>query len=181
MSPDARRQSLVQATRRAIAELGTVPTTRQIADAAGVAEGTIFRVFPTKEALLEAVTADLFDPAPLFAALSGIDSGLPLRERLYELVAILQRRFTEIFEVMSALGLVAPPPDAHRGPPKDAALLPAFVAVIGDDAASLTVPAEEAIRVIRLLTFSGSHPRITHGHVLTPERIVDVLLDGLLG
>ena len=41
------------------------------------------------------------------------------------------------------------------------------------------LPPEEAIHLLRLLTFSGSHPHISDGHVLSPQRIVDVLLDGI--
>ena len=35
-------------------------------------------------------------------------------------------------------------------------------------------------RLLRLLTFSGTHPMITDGNPLTAEQIVSVLLDGLL-
>ncbi|WP_248488771.1 TetR/AcrR family transcriptional regulator [Tsukamurella sp. PLM1] len=184
LPPDERRAALIAATRDALLDHGTVPTTKQIAAAAGVAEGTIFRVFDSKEDLLDAVMTESFDPAPLLAEIDAIDPAQPLRQRLYRFTEIVQARFQRIFGLMDALGLVAPPHrrdgDADRrakegGP----ALVSRLRGVIGDDADQLSVPPEEAIHLLRLLTFSGSHPHISDGHVLSPHRIVDVLLDGI--
>jgi hypothetical protein len=34
--------------------------------------------------------------------------------------------------------------------------------------------------MLRMLTFSGTHPHISDGRMLTPDQIVGVLLDGVL-
>ena len=34
--------------------------------------------------------------------------------------------------------------------------------------------------MLRLLTFSGTHPHLSDGRLLTPDQIVDTLLDGVL-
>lgn len=184
LPPDERRAALIAATRDALLAHGTVPTTKQIARHAGVAEGTIFRVFDSKEDLLDAVMRESFAPDDLLAAIDAIDPGLPLRERLYRFTELVQGRFQRIFGLMDALGVVAPPhtrdSDAHRrakdgGP----AIMARLRGVIGDDADQLRVPPEEAIHLLRLLTFSGSHPHISEGAILPPTRIVDVLLDGI--
>ncbi|MEO9152567.1 MAG: helix-turn-helix domain-containing protein, partial [Lapillicoccus sp.] len=83
---------------------------KEIAEAAGIAEGTIFRVFATKEDLLDAVITSTFCPAEFRRGLDDIDVTLPLRARLIALVTLLQHRFTDVFDLMGALGLTAPPP-----------------------------------------------------------------------
>ena len=54
MPVDERRAAIARATLPLIAAHGHEVTTRQIADAAGVAEGTLFRVFDDKEAMIDA-------------------------------------------------------------------------------------------------------------------------------
>jgi hypothetical protein len=55
-----------------------------------------------------------------------------------------------------------------------------MVALIEPDSGSLRVPPQQVARVLRLLTFAGSHPHITDHQLMTPEEIVDVVLDGVL-
>ena len=56
---------IVEATLPLLLEHGEMVTTRQIAEAAGIAEGTIFRVFADKDELIAAVVEHAVDPAPL--------------------------------------------------------------------------------------------------------------------
>ena len=191
--------SIVRAALGIIRDRGTMPTTREIADAAGVAEGTIFRAFDTKERLVEAVVDEAFCPAPIAVQMRAIDVALPLRTRLVALVTVLQDRFTEIFGVMGALGMTAPPAhfEEHRGCRPDTGHVPLeeqdhsaesdwgpagsrLQAFVDPDADQLTCTPAELVRYIRLLTFSASHPEIADGATLSPETIVDLLLDGVL-
>jgi AcrR family transcriptional regulator len=185
MSADDRREMLVVATLPLVARHGLKVTTRQIAEAAGVAEGTIFRVFPDKDALVRAAVVKALDTAPVLADMAAVDPGLPLRERLTVVTAILQRRFRMVFNLMIALGLYGGPPDEfdeHRATAKirNAAILDEITRLLTPDADRLRWPVPEVVRVLRLLTFSGSHPLIADGRLLTPEEITDVLLFGTL-
>ena len=82
MAPEDRRAALIAATIPLLHEHGLDVSTRQIADAAGVAEGTIFGVFKDKSSLVVAALVQALDPQPTLDALAAIDRGLDLRERL---------------------------------------------------------------------------------------------------
>lgn len=177
LPPDERRAAIVSATIPLLITHGPAVTTRQIAEAAGIAEGTIFRVFADKDALLEAAIDTAFDPAPLVAALGTIDLGLPLAARLETAAEMLQRRVTDIWQLMSATGQVKPPHAGHAktGRPD----LTALAALFAPDAERLTRPPLEAAHLLRGLVFAGTHPALIIDDPLTPHDIVSVLLDGL--
>jgi AcrR family transcriptional regulator len=182
MAPEERRAAILAATVPLVRRHGTAVTTRQIAEAAGVAEGTLFRVFPDKESLVRAAIAQAFDPEASLRELAAIDRGLPLRARLTEAVVVFQRRLSEVFGLLSALGWPGPPDEEHRAPATqiNEAYRAAVVDLVGPDAAALRVPAAELAHVLRLLVFSSTHPMISQGKELSAEEIVALLLDGLL-
>jgi AcrR family transcriptional regulator len=159
LSPEERRAEIIAATRPLLYEHGRATTTRLIADAAGIAEGTIFRAFASKEELFDAVLEAEFDPTSFLDDVLRIDPDLELRERLVAFTTLLQRRFVGIFGLMSAMGMRKPPENLRD---------------------RFTLPVERVVDLIRLLTFSGSHPHISDQRPLSPEEIVDVVLHGVL-
>src|SRR5919112_613378 len=104
LPPDERRSMIVAATLALVLEHGDAVTTRQIAEAAGIAEGTIFRHFADKDALIDAVLDAGLDPAPLEEALAAIDPSLPLEEVVASAVATVQRRVGDVWRLLASAG-----------------------------------------------------------------------------
>jgi AcrR family transcriptional regulator len=73
-----RREAIVDVVVPLLLEFGSEVTTKQIAERAGVAEGTLFRAFPDKESIIRAAVERFMDPLPLRTMLRSIDSDLPL-------------------------------------------------------------------------------------------------------
>lgn len=200
LPPEERRASLVAATIPLISEHGLKVTTKQIAQAAGVAEGTIFRVFTDKTELIQAAINCAFDPEQTLADLRAIDIGQPLNDRCLAVTTVLQDRLVAVFKIMIAMrmapgqpkyrpkqgtqpGRVGPPapPGAPGAPvdPRTEEIFNEVVRLLEPDSASFTRPVREVANILRLLTFSGSHPYISDGNLLTAEQITSTVLDGV--
>ena len=172
-----------------LCEHGPALTTRQVAEAAGVAEGTVFRAFGSKEELVQACAAVVFDTSEALAALRTIDRSLPLDERLVAAVTVMQAHVARLVGLMSVLHAsgVTPPhhhvpgdsvaPGSHAPHSADPAVDAALVDLIGADAVRLRLPAADVVNLLAHLTLSSGHPMFPT-RPLSPAEIVDVVLDG---
>jgi AcrR family transcriptional regulator len=187
MPSGLRRASIVAAALPLLRRHGVAVTTAQIATAAGVAEGTLFRIFPDKEALIAATVQAAFDPAPAEAQLRAIDRRRSLRDQMVAAVEVLQRRVEQVWQLISILGMSGPPkrsgPAAGRGRgpagAPDAVMRAQLVAIFEPHRAQLRCKPAHAARLLRLMTFAGTHPRITENQPLAAAEVVDILLDGI--
>jgi len=179
LSPEARRASIIAATLPLLRLHGRAVTTSQIAMAAGVAEGTLFRVFADKDALIDAAIGSAFDPAPTEAALARIDPALPLRDKLIEAAQLLQQRIAQIWELIAILRLPTPLQQQPKQPqPDDVRLRALLTSLFEPHRGEIRCEPEQAGRLLRSLSFAGTHPRMTD-KPLTAHELVSLLLDGI--
>jgi AcrR family transcriptional regulator len=159
---------------------GPAITTRQIAEAAGVAEGTLFRVFPDKESLIEAVVESAFDMTTIDEALAAIDPTLPLEARLIDAVDILRRRFAEILQLRTAVETMQLRGGrslmADRRLPPD---LSGLAALFEPDRDKIRRDPLDAAFLLRGMTITGTHPALIVDEPLSSADIVSLFLDGV--
>jgi AcrR family transcriptional regulator len=172
LPPGERRSMIVQATLPLLLEHGEMVTTRQIADAAGIAEGTIFRVFADKDELIAAVLDAALDTAALEQALATVDASLPLEDRITASVEILQRRTVDIWRLVSSIGTKFH--DSTRRPITD---LNALVAMFEQHRDRLAVEPLVAARLLRAFTLSLTHPALID-EPMSPDEIVRFFFRG---
>lgn len=88
MAPEERRRQLIQAAIPLLAQNGGSMTTAQLAKAAGVAEGTIFRLFDDKQALMDAALRQALEPSRVVREVAAIE---PMDDPVQRVSAVADR------------------------------------------------------------------------------------------
>jgi AcrR family transcriptional regulator len=209
MSRDDRRAAIAAATVPLLARYGAAVTTRQIAEAANVAEGTLFRAFEDKDELIHAALVAALDPAPLVQAIDALPAQDSLESALVELADLIQdnqRATAKIVQVAHQVmgdrpgagalrGRAGGPgasgdgrgrhgehgPESHHDARMSAVqnIVTAIEARIAPFAGALRTEPRVAASVFFFLVHGHSSPLITQGQ-LDPTQIVDVFLHGVL-
>jgi AcrR family transcriptional regulator len=177
LPPQERRAAIIAATLPLLLVHGHGVTTRQVAEAAGIAEGTIFRVFPDLDTLIQATVDAAYDPTQVATELASIDPTLSFEQRLEEGVRILQKRLKSIWQLMSISGM--PRPVGLHARTADRPDIAALVALFEPYRDRLRNTPESAAQLLRGFTLAGTHPALTADSPMTPAEIVSVLLDGI--
>jgi len=186
MAPDDRRRMIVRAVLPLVVEHGRGVTTAQIARAAGIGEGTIFRVFKDKDELFDACVEAALDPAEALEMIGEIPAELPLEKRLAEAVEALNAHMQRMGAVMGAAragkGRLSPEESRNRksvtGDSRRESLEAMQRAVrelFVPDANRLRLPVDKAASLFLSLLFS--HSRAMSGSPTTAE-MIDVFLHG---
>lgn len=173
---DDRRAMIVDAVIPLLLEFGRDVTTKQIAESAGIAEGTLFRAFGDKESIITAAVEKFLDPAPLRLMLRGIDPEEPIERKVHDIIFHLRSRFEGIFGIMSAVGMSGRPP----GSGSRAELSELVVAVLSEHTDVLRIDPRRAASLIRLLAFASSIPPFNESAPFTTDELTDLVLHGIL-
>ena len=157
-------------------EHGRDISSKQIAEAAGIAEGTVFRAFGDKESLIEAAIAKFLDPEPLRADLRAIDPRLPLDQKVLAVIMLMKRRFGDIFRIIALVG--GPPPHRPDAGQEYSAII---TRLLEPEHERLNWPPERVGQIIRLITFASSLPMLTHNMEFTETELAAIVLHGIVG
>jgi AcrR family transcriptional regulator len=184
MAPEDRRAALIEATVPLLHEHGLEVSTRQIAAAAGVAEGTIFGVFKDKNSLVVAALMHALDPRPTLDAIAAIDPGKDLRQRIAEAADLINDRFTANARLMSAARALIMSGADHEASARMMRsrddLLAALTAMIEPDASILRRSPGTVARLLLLFVGANTHGPFGDPDGFTGTEMASLLLDGLL-
>lgn len=192
MPPGERREAIIEATRPLLMEHGGQFTTHQVAEAAGVAEGTIFRVFTTKQDLLNAVIDDALNPSATCRAIAALPASHTLTERVSALIGIMHAAVGTTSAIFAALHAM-PSPDICTRPGEGGThhqnlrthqeriqiLQQALVDSLRPYADQLYPPLAQAASMVRSVAVATAHPFFFDNRVSDPSTIADILVHGL--
>ena len=173
LPPEERRAMIVAATLPLLLEHGEAVTTRQIADAAGIAEGTIFRAFNDKDELIAAVVEKAMDTTALEEALVAIKLDQPFEKCLDAAIAAIQRRVADVWQLMSAVG-----PRFHPEKSGPTPTSPALTKLFEAHRDRLGVKPADAAKFLRALTMSLTHPMLNDAP-MSPREVAKLFLYGV--
>ena len=185
MATAERRRAILDVVIPLLLEKGSSVTTAEIAQAADIAEGTIFRVFPDKSTVIfEAVKAAM-DSTAVANAIGAISPSAPMRKQLAEAA----RALLDHFNRMAALGALLRSGSVLHGVrqrdvgqliKKSSAVISAALADLFErHRAALRVPPSTAIAAFRGLVFASAHPLLPPRERLAIEEAVSILLSGI--
>lgn len=185
MAPEERRQAIIAATLPLLLEQGPEISTREIALAAGVAEGTIFRAFETKQELLHATIHEALQPDAAIAQLAGLPDGQLLEERVERILTILRdeiQRTRSLFVHLSGLDRpLHPPGRPFRGGGHHEAktrLIAAVSTSLEPYAPQLAISPASAAHILASLVLAACF--ITSDNRLQePQELANVVLHGI--
>jgi AcrR family transcriptional regulator len=184
MAPDDRRAAIIEATIPLLREFGASVSTRQIADAAGIAEGTIFRAFPDKNRLLAATVLQATQPPDPESIKAEIDLLPDVRTRLTVAVEHMTTGIASLGRILEVMRSLMSNPDLRddigaQMEANRARTLAVLSALLEPDRDRLRVSVPQAARIALIMIFSSS-ALFDNSDALTGAEIVSVLLDGLL-
>jgi AcrR family transcriptional regulator len=177
LTADDRRAAIIEATTPLIAERGPSVTSAEIAEAAQIAQGTIFHVFGDKQALVDAVVRQAMDISSLLVELDGLITEPDLHTRLTAVIDQISAHMIKAMPVMMKCGKPKGGHDDARGHALD--LRDSVARLLEPDAAALAhPPAQMAAIVFGLCLASAQQTAFGETHMPSSSDLAELFLDG---
>ncbi|UMP07694.1 TetR/AcrR family transcriptional regulator [Amycolatopsis sp. EV170708-02-1] len=189
MSADERRRMIVQSVLPLLVEHGAGVTSSQIARAAGIGEGTVFRVFKDKDELFATCFAEALKPDQVLDAIAVIDLDQPLDDRLIEAADALSAHLQRMGALMAVMHGSGRRPEHRHGDHSDrrdrrkesmSAMRDAMAELFEPEKDRLRLPPSQSAALFLSLLFSGRIRFSETGDEPTTMELVDVFLNGAL-
>jgi AcrR family transcriptional regulator len=174
LPPDERREAILDAVLPIIKEHGRNASTRQLAEAAGVAEGTLFRAFGDKDSLFDAVARRVLDPQPIVDSLRAIDPTLRVEQKLELILTRLRENFSGVFRIMASVHEHGRP-HPHRGAE---VWIDTLIEMLREHADELTAPVETVAYWLRLQAFAAEFPAFNTPHPFHTKELTRLISSG---
>jgi len=186
MTPEGRRQAIIEATWPLLLEKGPELTTKEIAQAAGVAEGTIFRAFETKHDIIHAAIVAAVQPGEALESLADLDANHTLEQRVVSVMEVLIAeldRTRALFVHLAGVGIGhgrPHPPVSVKARPQDCRiqLLDATTAALTPYVDELSVAPDTAAKLLNALAFASTFG-VHDDDPPNPQSMAQLVLHGI--
>lgn len=184
LPPDARKETIIAAALPLLAKHGENFTTRQVAEAAGIAEGTIFRVFYTKKNLIREIIASTVDTTLTCERITQAAQDQPLDAVIVAILAILAEETRKVTALMSTWHALASEYSAtslraHQHEIHFGTVLDAITLALTPHADDLQVPVRTAAAWVQASALVNAIPLLPTQELTDNHQLATLVLSGL--
>jgi len=184
MAAADRRRAILDVVVPLLVAKGSAVTTAEVAEAADIAEGTIFRVFEDKSALIYEAVRAAMDTTPVADAIRAISPSAPMRTQLLEAARVLREHFNRMMALGESLRSISALQARHRDVGRlikesSGVISAALAELFERHRAALRVPPSAATAAFRGFIFASVHPLLPSAERLAVDDVVNILLSGI--
>lgn len=186
MPPAQRRAAIIEATLPLLREHGANLTTRQVAEACGIAEGTIFRAFDSLPALIEAVVIESLATERVTGSLMEAELGATLEAKTHATLTLMLERIATIRSLMMLIHGPRKSTPRHPNPclkeqldQRNSELRSWLTEQFEEHESELTCPVVEFVDLLSLLSL-GNAMNFSQGSTLDIDKLTVFALHGTI-
>lgn len=181
LSRSQRQEQILDDVLDIVLDRGVSVTSRELAEAAGVSEGTLFKVFETKENLLRSLAAKHGGMADGVGEwLATIDAEtMSLEALVHGIIDNAIAQYRRSFELFYALGPYMDKPDRETIVQFEREL-ESWIEALRPHATRLRATPESAASILRMHAVAASDITAVWGQPISPSEHADIFLHGII-